>query len=179
MLSTVLSWGKLKLCEVFPNDRNVVDSRHFVLHGFDSLIRTFTLKRNFQFDGFSVVRWGDIFIDLHNAYNLECFGTDLIGGEVNLIFAQNEYAIDPDKLPSKVKLSCTGNVRVAFNNLCEIAAPLDDEGSEIAYFDAECDWSSFLDEDIARSQEPLGLHVSFINGLAVRIFCDEAMLIVQ
>jgi hypothetical protein len=134
------------------------------------------LKRNFEFDGFSVFRWSDRFIDLHNAYDLESFGTDLSGSEVKLSFARNEHASDPDKLPSKVMLSCTGNVRVAFNDLCEIAAPLNDEGIEIAYFDEGCDWLSFLDEDIARRQEPLGLHVSFINGLAVRIFCDEATL---
>ena len=137
------------------------------------------MKRNFQFDGFSVVRWGGRFVDLHNAYDLESFGTDLTGSEVKLSFSRNEYAIDPEKLPLKVTLSCTGNVRVAFNDLGEIAAPLDDEGIQIAYFDEGCDWPSFLDEDIAGSQEPLGLHVSFVNGLAVRIFCDEATLATQ
>ena len=138
-----------------------------------------TLRRNFEFDGFSVVRWGDRFIDLHNAYDLESFGTDLTGREVRLSFTRNEHAIDPNKLPSKVTLACTGNVRVAFNNLGELAAPLNDEGIEIAYFDEGCDWLSFLDEGIARSQEPQGLHVSFINGLAVRIYCDEAALAVH
>ena len=126
-----------------------------------------------------MVRWGDRFIDLHNAYDLESFGTDLTGSEVKLSFTRNEHAIDSDKLPSKVTLSCTGNVRVAFNDLGEITAPLDNEGIEITYFDEGCDWPSFLDEDIARSQEPLGLHVSFINGLAVRIFCNEATLATQ
>ncbi|MFL0356671.1 hypothetical protein ACI5KX_09325 [Erythrobacter sp. GH1-10] len=137
------------------------------------------MKRNFQFDSFSVVRWGDRFIDLHNAYDLKSFGTDLKGNEVRLGFIRNEYAIDPDKLPSKVTLACTGKVRVAFNNLGEIAAPLNNEGIEIAYFDEGCDWLSFLDEDTARSQEPLGLHISFINGFALRIFCDEATLATQ
>ena len=137
------------------------------------------MRRNFEFDGWSLVRWGDRLIDLHNAYDLESFGTDLTGSEVRLTFTRNEYAIDPDKLPAKAALACTGNVRVAFNNLGEIAAPLNDEGIEIAYFDDGCDWLSFLDEDIARSQEPQGLHVSFINGLAVRIFCDEAAFAVE
>lgn len=137
------------------------------------------MKRNFEFDGFSVVRWGGRFIELHNAYDLVSFGTDLAGTEVKLCFTRNEHAIDPDKLPSKVTLACTGNVRLAFNDLGAIAAPLGDEGIEIAYFDEGCDWLSFLDEDIARSQEPEGLHVSFINGFAIRIFCDEAMLITQ
>lgn len=137
------------------------------------------MKRNFEFEGFSVVRWGDRLVDLHNAYSLEGFGTDLSGGKVNLVFKRNEFAIDPAGLPAKATVSCEGNVRVAFNNLCKIAAPIDDEGIQIAYFDEECDWSSFLDEDIARRQMPLGLHVSFINGLAMRIFCDEAVFAVH
>ena len=137
------------------------------------------MKRNFKFDGFSVVRWGNNSIDLHNAYDLESFGTDLTGSEVELGFTRNEHAIDPDKLPSKVTLICTGNVKVAFNNLGAISASLDDQGIEIAYFGEGCDWLTFLDEDIARSQEPVGLHVSFVNGLAVRIFCNETTLTTQ
>jgi len=133
------------------------------------------LKRNFEFDYISVVRWGDCLIDLHNDYNLKCFGTDLTGSQVKLSFTRNEYATN-SQLPSEVTLSCTGNVSVAFNDLCDIAAPLDDEGIQIAYFDEECDWVSFLPEDIAATQHPLGLHVSFINGLVIRIFCDEAAL---
>lgn len=133
------------------------------------------LKRNFQFDGISVVRWSDRVIDLHNAYDLEHFGTDLAGGEVDLSFRRNEHAIAPDGLPLRATLTCRGDVRVAFNDLGEIAAPVVDEGIEIAYFDEGCDWLSFLDEDLARKQEPQGLHVSFINGFTVRIFCDEAL----
>jgi hypothetical protein len=153
-----------------------VENEHVVLHGSAHEAGAGTLKRNFEFDRFSVVRWGDAFIDLHNAYDLEGLGTDLTGSEVKLSFSRNEHAIGPDKLPLKVTLVCTGNVRVAFNDLSAIEAPLDDEGIEIAYFDEGCDWLSFLDEDVARSQEPQGLHVSFINGLAVRVFCDEATL---
>lgn len=137
------------------------------------------MKRNFEFDHVTVVRWGDRFIDLHNAYNLEHFGTDTSGCEVKLTFGRNGYAIDPDGLPSRVTLICSGNVRVAFNNLGSIAAPLDSEGIEVAYFDEGCDWLSFLDEELARQQEPQGLHVSFINGFAVRIFCEEATLFTQ
>ena len=133
------------------------------------------MKRNFEFDHVTVVRWGDGVIDLHNAYDLERFGTSMGGGEVELTFSRNGYAIDPES-PSSVTLTCSGNVRVAFNNLCAIAAPLDSEGIEVAYFDEGCDWSSFLDEEIARRQKPQGLHVSFINGFALRIFCDEATL---
>jgi hypothetical protein len=132
------------------------------------------MKRNFEFDGFSVVRWDDRLIDLHNAYDLEGFGTDLDGSEVQLKFQRNGYVIEPDKLPLEVTLTCSGNVKVAFNDLAAIAAPLNEEGIEIAYFDADCDWRSFLDEEIAQRQLPQGLHVSFVNGLALRAFCDEA-----
>lgn len=126
-----------------------------------------------------MVHWDGKCIDLHNAYTLEAFGTDLDGSEVNLRFGRNAHAIDPDSLPSKVTLCCCGNVRVAFSDLCAIAAPIEDEGIEIAYFDEGCDWRSFLDEEIAGRQEPQGLHLTFVNGLAMRIFCDEATFAVQ
>ena len=134
------------------------------------------MNRNFEFDFISVVRWGERLIDLHNAYDLENFGTDPSGKEVKLAFTQNEYAILPSTLPSRVMLVCTGNVKLAFNNLNAIAAPLNDEGIEIAYFNEACDWLSFLSEDLARVQKPQGLDVRFVNGLVVRIFCDEATL---
>jgi hypothetical protein len=118
-------------------------------------------------------------IDLHNAYDLEVFGTDLSGSAVELRFKRNDYAINPNSLPSMVTLSCGGNLRLAFNDLCAIATRIDDEGVEIAYFDEECDWLSFLDEQMAQRQEPEGLHLSFINGFAVRIFCDEVTFAVQ
>jgi len=38
---------------------------------------------------------------------------------------------------------------------------------------------SFLDEQIAERSAPQGLHVSFINGFAIRIFCDEATFAAQ
>src|SRR5688572_29282488 len=101
-----------------------VESGHFVAHGATREARP--LRRNFQFDGVSVVRWGDSFIDLHNAYDLEAFGTEPTGSEVYLSFKRNAHAIDPDRLPSKVALTCSGSVRVAFNDLTAIAAPLDD-----------------------------------------------------
>lgn len=134
------------------------------------------MRRNFEFDGFSVLRWGTRFIDLHNDYDLVTFGTDLGGTETKLTFIQNQYAIDAGSLPSNVTLACTGNVKLAFNDLNAIAAPLNDEGIEIAYFDDACDWLSFTDEKMAQTQEPQGLDVRFINGLVVRIFCDEATL---
>ncbi|WP_269515415.1 hypothetical protein [Brevundimonas subvibrioides] len=107
-------------------------------------------------------------------WSLENFGTDPGGKEVKLTFTQNKHAIRPDTLPSRVMLACTGNVKLAFNDLNAIAAPLNDEGIEIAYFDEECDWLCILSAELARVQKPLGLDVRFVNGLVVRIFCDEA-----
>ena len=137
------------------------------------------MRRNFRFDGFSVIRWQDQSIDLHNAYDLERFGTDPGGGEVELCFSRNEHAFDPDRLPFRVSLRCTGNVRIAFNDLNRIAAPLNDEGIDIAYFDEAFDWPSFADEEIAAREEPDGLHVSFINGLVVRIYCELTTLEIE
>ena|GEM_PF-1989604 len=133
------------------------------------------MKRNFQFDGMSVVRWGDRYIDLHNAYDLEGFGTGPAGDTVEIRFKRNAYAIDPINLPRNVTLRCTGRVRLAFNDLCKIPAPIDSAGIEIAYFDGECDWLSFLDEELAQRQEPEGLHLGFGGEFAVRIFCDETL----
>jgi len=134
------------------------------------------MKRNFEFAFVTVVRWGEDVLDLHNAYDLKSFGTGLAGTEARLTFTRNEHAIASDRLPEQVTLDCKGNVKVAFNDLAAIAAPLSDEGIEIAYFHDGCDWLSFLSEDMARLSEPQGLDVRFTNGLAVRIFCDEATL---
>jgi len=70
------------------------------------------------------------------------------------------------------------NVRIASDDVRGLLH-LDDEGIEIAYFNEGCDWLTLLDEDIARSQEPRGLPASFINGVAVRISCDEATLAIE
>ena len=133
-----------------------------------------TLKRNFEFNIQSAVRWDGKLIDLHNAYDLDRFGTDLEGTEVSLAFTRNQYAVEPEGLPLKVKLTCTGNLRFAFNDLCLFSAPINAEGIEIAYFDEDCDWLSLTDETLASTQSPLGLHLEFVNGLTFRVFCDQA-----
>lgn len=133
------------------------------------------MKRNFEFDVQSAVRWHGRLVDLHNDYDLDRFGTDLNGTEVTLDFRRNEYAVHPEALPARVRLSCTGNLKLAFNDLCALAAPVNDEGIEVAYFDEHCDWQSLTDEKLAKTQEPRGLRLEFINGLTVRVFCDEAI----
>jgi hypothetical protein len=130
------------------------------------------MNRNFKFSDTSVIRLGDKFIDLHNAYDLDLLGTDVDANAATLSFSRNQWAINPEALPPKVVLRCSGNVKVAFNNLNLIVAPLNDEGIEIAYFDANCDWDSYIDETIAIQQEPIGLHVNFMNDLIVRIYCE-------
>ncbi len=134
------------------------------------------MKRNFEFDFITVVRWGEEVLDLHNDYDLKSFGTGLSGTEARLTFARNGRALAHDRLPEEVTLDCKGNAKVALNDLTALAAPVTAEGIEIAYFHDGCDWLSFLDEDMARYSEPLGLDVRFANGLVVRIFCDEATL---
>ena len=49
-----------------------------------------------------------------------------------------------DRLQRVERLRCTGDVRVAFKDLSEIAAPLNDEGIEIAYFVGDDDWPQFI-----------------------------------
>lgn len=134
------------------------------------------LKRNFWFAGITVIRFGDRLIDVHNSYDLECFGTDISGDTLSLSFSRSRYALDQESLPRNVTLRCTGNLKLALNNLNLIAAPLDFEGIEIAYFDRDCGWDSCIDENMAATQEPLGLHIGFINGLVVRVYCELATL---
>lgn len=134
------------------------------------------MKRNFEFDVMTIVKWDGKLIDLHNCYDLETFGTDFGGTVFEMAFRQNAFAIPPHELPEMVTLSCSGNLRIVFNDLCAIAAPIVDEGIEIAYFNDECGWRSFLTEELAREWGVQGLHVSFVNGLTVRIFCDEVVL---
>lgn len=137
------------------------------------------MKRNFQFDDVSIVRWGDQCIDLHNAYDLERFATNRAGDEIEIRFKRNAHAIDPGSLPATVTLRCAGEARLAFNDLCVIMAPITNEAVEIAYFDEGCDWLSFLDEPMAQRQEPQGLHLAFDSGLVIRVFCGEAKFTVD
>lgn len=131
------------------------------------------MQRNFKFDGFSVVHFEGQIIDLHNAYEIECIGTSAEGDTATLTFRRNQYAINPKSLPDRISLRCTGNVKVAFNNLNHVIGPLNEEGIEVAYFDEHCDWDSLIDEEIAETQKPLGLHLQFMNDLVVRIYCES------
>ena len=130
------------------------------------------MRRNFKFDGFSVIHFGGQIIDLHNAYDIECIGTSEDGDAATLTFRRNQHAINPERLPERVSLSCTGNVKVAINNLNHVVGPLNEEGIEVAYFDEHCDWDSLIDEETAATQKPLGLHLQFMNELVVRIYCE-------
>lgn len=57
------------------------------------------MRRDFEFDGMSVVEWSDKHIDLHNAYDILTFGTSREGEAALLAFRRNSRASNPDSLP--------------------------------------------------------------------------------
>jgi hypothetical protein len=113
-------------------------------------------------------------IDLHNLYSPTIIGTDIAGDTITLIFERDHGWEGPPGLPETVTLKCSGDLKVAFNNLADVPAALREEAIEIAYYDADCPWDHFLDEDLAATQGFEGLHVSFSGGLVLRIRCAVA-----
>jgi len=113
-------------------------------------------------------------IDLHNLYSTSDISTDLAGDTITLAFDRDHRWKGPDALPERVLLKCSGNLRIAFNNLAGTAVPVGEDAVEIAYYDAGCGWEHFLDEDLATSQGFEGLHISFSGGLVLRITCASA-----
>lgn len=133
------------------------------------------MQKNFSIDAMGAeVILGDRRIDIHNRYRTVSVGTDTDGDAITLVFERNGQFQGPNGSPETVTLRGSGGLKVAFNNLADQPVPLD--GVEIAYFDAECPWGHFLDEDLAVSQGFEGLHVSFSGGLELRIRCAFAEL---
>ena len=70
------------------------------------------MKRNFRFDPISVIPYEGRTIDLHNAYDLDHFGSDPEGREVVLQFARNEHAMDQTAAPPPVVVDIAKGVGV-------------------------------------------------------------------
>jgi hypothetical protein len=77
-------------------------------------------------------------------------------------------------MPERLALNCSGNVQVLFNELIGWPIAIGEDAAEIAYFNADCPWDHFMDEDLARKHGISGLHIGFTSGLVLRIRCDEA-----
>jgi hypothetical protein len=113
-------------------------------------------------------------VDLHNLYAPAGIGTDPRGETAVLTLRRDRRWAGAEALPEVVTLTFSGNVRIAFNDLLAASGTLHEESVEIAYYDGECGWDSFLDERLAAAQGSEGLHIGFSGGLALRIRADFA-----
>jgi len=113
-------------------------------------------------------------VDLHNLYDARRIATDRAGAIATLVFERGHRWTGSDRLPERVTLTCSGNLHIAFNDLCDAPVPLNKDAVELQYDDADCDWDEFLDERLAASQGFAGLHLSFSAGFVLRIRCDLA-----
>lgn len=132
------------------------------------------MLKNFTIHAFAEVIIVDTTIDLHNLYGVASIRTDLAGDVVTLTFQRDHQWSGPDTLPEAVTLTCSGNLKMAFNDLADAPVRLRDDAVEVAYYDADCEWDTFLDEELAATQGFEGLQFSFAGGLVLRIRADLA-----
>jgi hypothetical protein len=132
------------------------------------------MLKNFTIYAYAEVIVADRAIDLHNLYGVASISTDLAGDAVTLRFQRDHQWSGPDPLPEAVILTCSGNLKIAFNDLVHASVPLPDDAVEVAYYDQHCEWDSFLDEELAATQGFEGLHISFSGGFVLRISADIA-----
>lgn len=136
-----------------------------------------SVQKNFTIYAFAEIIVGGRTIDLHNLYGARSISTDRSGQAITLNFQRDHQWAGPDGLPEEVTLTCSGNLKIAFNELVDAPVPLHDDAVEIAYYDAHCEWDEFLDEDQAVAQGFDGLHVSFSGGMVVRVRSDIAEVV--
>lgn len=132
------------------------------------------MLKNFTMHGFAELIVAGRTIDLHNLYCVAGITTDLAGGKLTVRFHRDHRWAGPDGVPDAVTLTCSGNLRLAFNDLVDAPVPLREDAVELAYYDEHCDWDFFLDEDLAAKQGFEGLHLSFSGGLVLRIRAEIA-----
>jgi hypothetical protein len=135
------------------------------------------VRKNFTIWAFvEIVPAGAAAIDLHSCYVTRSIATDLSGRAATVKFRREPEWRGPAHYPEEVTLTCSGDVRFAFNDLVSEARPLDDQSVTIGYYDALCDWNEWLDEDAAAAQGFEGLQIGFSGGLVLRICADAVEL---
>ena len=137
------------------------------------------MRKNFSIHGFAEVMVARTAIDLHNLYSVSSITTDRAGDTLTVTFQRDNQLSGPEGLPTVVTLTCSGNLRVAFNDLVDTPVPLRDDAVELAYYDEDCEWDSFLDESLAAFQGFEGLQLSFSGGLVLRIRSDVAEMVIN
>jgi hypothetical protein len=132
------------------------------------------VQKNFTIEAFAEVIVGGRSIDLHNFYRAASIGTGLSGDSIALRFERDHRWPGSEGLPETVTLTCSENLRMAFNDLVDSPVPLGEDAVEIAYYDSECEWDAFLDEGVAAARGFEGLHIRFSGGFVLRIRSDMA-----
>ncbi len=122
------------------------------------------MQKNFTVQAFAEVIVADRAIDLHNLYGVASISTDGAGDTVAVRFQRDRQWSGPEALPETVILTCTGNLKIAFNDLVDAPVPLRDDAVEVAYYDEHCEWDTFLDEELATNQASRGSTSAFQGG---------------
>ncbi len=133
------------------------------------------MQKNFSIsNGFAEVIFAHQKIDLHNLYKISSIGTDTTGEIFTLVFDRNKKYRPYGLLPERLTLTCSGDLKMGFNELSHLPVQPRDDSVELAYYDRHCGWDQFLDEELATTQGFEGLHISFSGGLVLRISCGVA-----
>ena len=133
------------------------------------------MQKNFSLGAMGAeVILGDSRIDVHNLYNATAISTDLAGDAITVVFKRDQQWQGRQGLPDQVTLRCSGDLKIAFNDLIDAPVPLRQDAVEIAYYDSDCPWGHFLDEQLAETQGFEGLQIIFSGGLVLRIRCALA-----
>ncbi|MBA2466307.1 MAG: hypothetical protein H0V46_01715 [Sphingomonas sp.] len=136
------------------------------------------MRKNFSIHGFAEVIVAGKAIDVHNLYGVGTISTDRAGDTLTVRFQRDNKWPGPEGLPDEVTLTCSGNLKITFNNLVTHPGDLRADAVEVAYYDEDCEWDFFLDESLAESQGFDGLHLSFSSGLVLRIRSNVAQMVV-
>ncbi len=134
------------------------------------------MEKNFELHGQNELILDDRRIDIHNLYAPSELGTDSSGDILSLSFRRDHRVEAASPHPETVILTCSGDVKIAFNDLALTPGALRNEAVEFGYLDADCGWDEFLDEALAAAQGYEGLHIAFSGGLVLRIRAGIAML---
>ncbi|WP_447723967.1 hypothetical protein [Sphingomonas koreensis] len=133
------------------------------------------MQRNFVLGaGGAEIVTGGRAIDVHNLYNVAILGTDPLGATMTIVFQRDHQWPGPEDLPERLTLTCSGNLKVAFNDLLDLPVPLGSDAVELAYYADHCDWDAQLDESLAAAHGFEGLELRFSGGLALRVRSDRA-----
>lgn len=132
------------------------------------------MRKNFTIRAFVDLAVGGLPIPLHDCYVAGSVATDLTGQTIILCFRRERRWPGPEALPEEVRLTCSGNLGLMFNELMGAHRSSSEPSVTIGYYDDRCEWDELLDEETAAAQGFAGLHIDFSDRLVLRIRADNA-----